>query len=479
MIEKPGVPLGQRIVLTIQNAVLEGRLPLGSLLPGSRTLADLFGVNRRTITRALEELLAQGWIETRPNCGTYLVNELPSGIKGAPPATPPPEPRVGFDVPSVLQSISTYEDGVLLLGDGAPDPRLAPVELLAKAYQRALRRDGSRLLDDRDPLGTPLLRESVAAWMLDRHGLRIGPDQVLITRGSRGALALLGSALFRPGSLVAVEDPGNRGAWDILRQNANLELRPVPVDAQGLVPEALEALLAKERVHLLLLTPRHHFPTTATLPAERKAAILELAARYRVAIIEDDYDGEYHYEALRPEILLTMDKTGQVIHIGSLSRMLAPGLKLGFIVLPSPLVPFMARVKRSRQEQSDPVLEWAVADLIRDGDLGRHLRKTRKIYQTRRDHLVGRLRECLGAHLDVQAPSGGTGLWLRVKPPVDAQALVRAARKAGLVLYPPSHFFMGKAESCFRMGFAQADEAELDEAVRRLGTAVNRCLPPD
>ncbi len=207
------------------------------------------------------------------------------------------------------------------------------------------------------------------------------------------------------------------------------------------------------------------------LSTARKASILKLAAANRVAVIEDDYDGEYHYGASKPEPLLSIDATGQVIHIGSLSRLIAPGLKLGYIVLPPAVVPILARVRRNREEQGDPVLEWALADLIRDGDLGRHLRRSRKAYMARRDHLVAGLRDRLGAHLDVPMPEGGMGLWIRVRTTIDPERLVRAARAAGLVLNPPSYYYLGKPEPCFRMGFAQAEEAELDEAIRRLEAA--------
>ncbi|BDU74152.1 aminotransferase-like domain-containing protein [Mesoterricola silvestris] len=469
LVEAPGATLGQRIALTLQKAILEGRLPPGTALPGSRVLAEQLDVSRRTIILALEELEAQGWLVTQPNCGTFVATELPSGEKGRPVTLP--TTRVGFDLPSLLRPMSTALDGSLLLEDGAADPRLAPAEELARGYQRALRRDGARLLEDRDPLGTPLLRETVAAWISERHGVRVTADRVLITRGSRGALAMVAASLFKPGSLAAVENPGHRGAWEILQQAAKLHLRPVPVDADGLIPAALEELLKRERIHLLYLTPRRQFPTTATLAPERKAEILRLAAEYRVAVLEDDYDGEIHYGEVRPEPLLAVDQTGQVLHIGSLSRLLAPGLKLGYLVIPQPLVPFLARIKRTLGEQGDPVLEWAVADLIRDGNLARHLRKMRKVYAARRDFLVGRLRSGLGDALEVQAPLGGMSLWLRGREGVEVEAWIQAVRTKGLVLNPPSRFYLGEPGQGFRMGFAQVDETELEAAVRRLEAA--------
>lgn len=469
--DAPGAALYQRIALTIQNAILEGRLPRRTALPGTRVLADLLGVNRRTVIAAIQELEAQGWLVTRPNSGTYVSDELPSGAAAKRAGELLPGALVGFDLPSILQPVSTTLTGDLLLEDGSPDPRLAPADELAKGYQRALRRHGARLLGDRDPLGTPLLREIVAAWVSERHGVRIEAERILITQGSRESLALLATAMLRPGSLAAVEDPGNRGAWEIFQQVGKMELRPVPVDGEGLDPAALEALLRKERIRFLYLTPRRQFPTAVVLSEDRKNAILKLAETHRVAVLEDDYDGEYCYEDARTEPLISRDRTGQVIHIGSLSRLLAPGLKLGFMVLPRPLLPILAKIRRSRGVLGDPVLEWAVADLIRDGELARHLRRVRKVYGARRDFLAGRLREELGDALDLTVPGGGMSLWLQGREGTHVEAWILAARAQGLILNPPSRFHLGPAGSGFRMGFAQADEVELESAVRRLKAA--------
>lgn len=466
-----GPTLALRIVDALQRAIVEGRLEAGSALPGSRLLAQCFKANRNTVILALREMEAQGWLFTEPKLGTFVARELPSGYRTRAAATPEDAP-LGFDLPSLLNPSSLAATDAVHLADGVADSRLVPTDELAQGYQRALRRHGARLLSDRDPLGTPLLRESIAAWITERHGVRMDPARIMITRGSRGALALLAISLFRPGEAVAVEDPGNRGAWEILQQGPRLELHPVPVDAEGLVPDALAALLERRKIRMLYLTPRRQFPTGASLSRERGQAILRLAAQHRVPVVEDDYDGEFSYGQDRPQPLLALDRSGQVIHIASLSRLLAPGLRLGYVVLPSPLVPFLARARTSREEQGDPALEWTVADLIRDGELGRHVRRSRKVYEARRDHLVNRLRERLGDALEVTPPAGGMGLWLKVRPPLDAAAWVRAARAHGLALNLPAHFFLGPPEPAFRMGFTQADEGELDQAVERLVQAL-------
>ena len=470
LVDSPDLPLGHRVAKTIQQAIQEGRLVPGTALPGSRVLAEQLGVNRQTVIAVIAELEAEGWLVVMPQRGTFVAQDPPS-LKQGIRQTEHLKPQVGFDLPSLLHPISTTSTGALLLADGSADPRLAPAEELARGYQRALRRHAPTLLQDRDPLGTPFLREAIAAWITERQGIHVDPARILLTRGSRGALALVAGGLFLAGEKVVVENPGNRAAWEILQQ-ARLGLRPLPVDAEGLVPSSLAEIVTREEIRLMYLTPRRQFPTGASMGRDRGLDILQLAAKHRIAVIEDDYDGELCFGETRSEPLMALDRTGQVIHIGSLSRLLAPGLRLGYLVLPEPLVPFLARIKRTRGEQGDPAFEWAVADLIRDGDLTRHFRRTRKIYATRRDHLVARLQERLGSVLEVTPPEGGMGLWLRAKPSVNPETWVRAARQVGLILNPPSHFFLEQPQPAFRMGFTQADKPELDQAVARLALAL-------
>ena len=474
----PGTSLWLQIVQILQAAILDGRLPPGTALPGSRVLSEMLGVNRLTVIPALQELEAQGWLETKPNRGTFVALELPIDVGVQRTTDETQSKKLGFDLPSFLRPItSTLSGSAINLSDGAPDPRLAPSEELARGYQRAMRRHGTRLLEDRDPFGTPLLREAVAAWVSERHGTQIEAGRVLITRGSRGSLALLAGALFRPGECAAVENPGNRNAWEILQRTGRLALRPVAIDCEGMNPGALAEALTDSQVRALYLTPRRQFPTGASMSGARGAELLRLAEKHRLIVIEDDYDGEIRYSGKRQEPLFAHDNSGQVIHIGSLSRLLAPGLRLGYMVVPAPLAPFLARVKRGQEEQGDPALEWAVADLIRDGDLARHLRRTLKIYRSRRDHLLVLLHECLGEELNMDIPDGGMALWLKVKDGIDAETWIRKARSANLVLNPPSYFQMGGAALAFRMGFAQADEAELEEAVGRLKLALPSSRP--
>lgn len=467
-----------RLAAAVEAAILDGRLRPGQALPGTRALAESLGVTRNTVVAALQRLEEEGWLVSEPNRGTFVAPRPPSGpARGVPASAAPgaPVPGAGFDLPSRLSPLSAGVQGALDLADGRPDPRLAPMDALAKAYQRALRRHGEELLQDGEPMGNRLLRESLAAWLSERHGAAIPADRVLLTRGTRSALALLAAALLRPGDRVGVEDPGNRGAWEVLSLGGRVSLVPLGVDHSGLRPDALARALEDGPLRALYLTPRRQFPTSATLDADRSRTILALAAEHRVAVLEDDYDGAYHYAEPRILPLLAADATGQVVHLASLSRLLAPGLRLGCLVAPAGLAERLGRVRRDLAVQGDRVLEWAVADLIRDGELSRHLRRASRVYAARREALAGLLRETLGGTLDVEVPGGGLAFWMRVGRGIDAGAWVAGARKQGLLLTPPSWFsFEGHALPYLRLGFAQADETEAAAAVARLKTSLPR-----
>jgi len=374
--------------------------------------------------------------------------------------------------PLISLRITTSVAGALNLADGLADSRLAPTEALAQAYQRALRRHGQELLQFGEPQGNRLLREGLAQWLSERHGIVVTAEQVLVTRGSRMAVTLVATALLKHGAAVAVENPGNPAAWGVFRRTHEADLRPVDLDAEGPSLAGLERALAGGPLSLLYVTPRRQVPTGAAMTAARAEAILAWAAQNRVAILEDDADGEIRFQEGHPLPMLARDRTGQVLFTASLSRLLAPGVRLGFLVVPATLVAPLARVRRDLEWQGDRVLEWAVADLMRDGEVSRHLRRVRKTYAERLELLAGLLKQHLGGAVAFDLPQGGLSLWLRVAPELDAAAWVERAKARGLVLHPPTHHFLCDPQPCLRLGFAQANGEELAEAVRRLRDAL-------
>jgi GntR family transcriptional regulator/MocR family aminotransferase len=304
------------------------------------------------------------------------------------------------------------------------------------------------------------------------RGLAAGPEDVLITRGSQMAFYLLGRALIAPGDLVAVEAFGYRPAWEALRM-AGARLVPLPVDAHGLRVEALSELTQRERVRAVYVTPHHQYPTTATLAPGRRLALLALARAERIAILEDDYHHEFHYHG-RPVLpLASADDAGVVVYIGTLSKILAPGLRIGFVVAPVPLIERLATLRLFIDRQGDRAVERAVAELLEEGEAQRHVRRMRRVYEARRNALAEALRARLGDALSFELPAGGMAFWARVADGIDVDTWAERALAEGVAFYPGKRFaFDGRRRPFARLGFAALDEDELREAVRRMASAL-------
>jgi GntR family transcriptional regulator/MocR family aminotransferase len=236
---------------------------------------------------------------------------------------------------------------------------------------------------------------------------------------------------------------------------------------------ALAAVAERERLRAVYVTPHHQYPTTAVLAAGRRLALLELARAHRIAVIEDDYDFEFHYDGKPVLPLAGTDRDGLVVYIGTLSKILAPGLRLGFIVAPEPMIERVTELRMSVDRQGDHIVEHAVAELIEDGELQRHTRRMRRIYRQRRDALVASLRRHLGGALDFTEPPGGMALWARASAEIDVDRWAERALALGVYLHPPRRFvFDGQSPRALRLGFAALNEAELEAGVRRLASAL-------
>ncbi len=385
--------------------------------------------------------------------------------------------RLGFDLDARAPEPHpppVYAKGVLVLTGGVPDVRLVPASLLARAYRRALRVESASALGYGDPRGHERLRAALAAMLSALRGLAAGPDEVIVTRGSQMAIDLVARTLIAPGDVVAVEALGYRPAWEALRL-AGARLVPLPVDASGLRVDALEALAARERVRAVYLTPHHQYPTTVVLAPGRRLSLLALAKARRMAILEDDYDHEFHFEG-RPVLpLASADDAGVVVYVGTLSKVLAPGLRIGFVVAPPPLIERLAARRAFVDRQGDRAVERAVAELLEDGDVQRHARRVRRVYQARRGVLAEALGRRLGSVLSFPLPAGGMALWARVDEAVDVDAWAERALEKGVAFFPGRRFaFDGRRRPFVRLGFAALGEEELEEAVRRMAAALGK-----
>jgi GntR family transcriptional regulator/MocR family aminotransferase len=460
-------PLSIQIASALVEQVQRGLLLPGAQLPGSRLLAERLGVHRKTVVAAYEELLAQGWIETRQATGTFVSRQLPAQMPQAMSrvamASPPNGIGFPFEPDTDLQRPVLVGTNALAFNDGFPDVRLAPLEALSRAIRSVLR-SGYRknLLFYSDFCGELSLRQAMAEYLRDTRGLPIGLDNVLITRGSTMGIYLAARSLLRPGDRVVVGDISYGSANMIFRQ-MGAELCPVPVDAQGLDVEAIARCCREAPIRMVYVTPHHHYPTTVTMPAERRLRLLQLAQTQRFCILEDDYDYDFHYDCSPVLPLAGSDTLGNVVYVGSLCKAISPALRVGFAVAPAPLVQAMGQYRRVVDRQGDNLLEAALALLFQEGEIRRHLRRAQRIYQQRRDLFCDMLRRELTDYLDFATPTGGMAVWARFHPRIALPVLAQRARGKGLLMSDGSNYAPGMNAS--RLGFAALDAEEMRQGM--------------
>lgn len=470
-------PLYAQIVDGLVTEIRAGRLTSGDRLPGTRTLANHLGVHRNTVIAAFDELVAEGWLRTHAGSSTRVAEELPAEVARSSrrPSQGENHKRLPFSLAARSFSPERVPDapgpGVLLLAGGLPDVRLIPDVALARAHRRALRKGGVALLSYGDTAGHPQLRAALADMLSATRAMSLGAEDLVVTRGAQMAMYLAARVLIEPGDVVAVEAWGYPPAWDVLRA-AGAQLVPVPVDGEGLDTQALARLAARRDLRAVYVTPHHQFPTLVTLAAARRLELLELARRHRFAIIEDDYDHEVHYQGSPVLPLAHMDVHGCVVYVGTLSKVLAPGLRLGFMVAAPQVIERALSWRRIIDRQGDLTTEAAVAELFEDGEVQRHIGRVRRIYASRRDVLLDAVARHLPDAFEITLPRGGMALWARAIAGDDTDAWSARALERGVAVSSASRYWLGRGrEHGFRLGFAALDERELELAVRRLAAA--------
>ncbi|WAS95693.1 aminotransferase-like domain-containing protein [Nannocystis punicea] len=461
------VPRQTQLARALVAEIQRGRLAPGSFLPGSRTLATQVGVNRKVVVAAVDELVAQGWLEALPARGVRVALNLPRFPVGDVEARRSQLPRAAPPGPAPVR-----------VSDGLPDARIAPVDALARAQRRALRAHVRAAGQGYgDPAGDPVLRDVLAGFVNQARGLSCSRDELVLTHGSQGALSLFALAMLKPGDVVAVEHPGYAPAWRAFGL-AGASVVHIGVDHEGLRTDELAAAATRLRGRLkaVYVTPHHQYPTTVALSPERRMHLRRICEKHGAVLVEDDYDYEYHFDGapLLPLSATASPDGPPFVYVASLSKLLAPAVRLGYVIAGAPIVARLRATRESLDRQGDVVLERAIAELIEDGELQRHARRARQIYMQRRDHLLQRLAASptLSANFECERPSGGLALWVRMKGPTSVHDLVARAGARGLVLAPGSvHLAHGDA-AAFRFGFA----GHMPEELSAICDILERCL---
>lgn len=468
----------RKIVEGLVSAITEGRLRPGTLLPGTREMAQLLNVNRKTVILAYEEAVTKGWLQSVQRRGTFVSPQLSIEAvpaRGAPPAFALPlheAPAVAYFTPGEQATALQHQPGALFFDNGACDHRLLPQAVLHRYYRKALRHSfTTNTVRHGCESSSQYLRSALADMLRHNRSLNVGAEHICLTQGVQMSLYLAASALLKPGDVVLVERLSYPPAWEIFRK-LGARLVTVELDEEGCRVDQIDTLCQLHDVRMMYLTPHHQFPTTVSLHAARRQQLLELARLHDFCVIEEDYDHEYHF-AGRPYLPLASDRLQRhVIYIGSLSKSLGSTFRCSFIVAPPNVIEVLERTAVLTLGQGDAVMQRMLADLINDGELQKHLRRVSSEYRRRRQTLLSCLHEAFGEQISVQEPEGGLALWVKFAASIDVEQLAANALALGLVVRGGRQFSPdGHPENALRLGFASLDTGEIHHAIQRLAQA--------
>ena len=468
----PARGLSRQLYQALRERILDGRLGGRTRLPASRDLAGLLGVSRNTVSRAFDQLYAEGYIEGRVGAGTFVADLREPPPRSAADSTPGPAhgPALRLLAEHRLNPRPAGPPRAFRVGVPAFD--LFPFETWARLSARFWRRPPPEALGYGDPAGDWRLRELVAAYLRSSRGLTCTPEQVLITCGSQQAISLCAQLLLQAGERVAIENPGYRAAGHAFAV-AGARLCGVPVDDEGLDTAALQAL---GTCRLAYVTPSHQYPTGVTLSLARRLELLAWAERHDAWVIEDDYDGEYRYRGVPLAPLAALDRSGRVLYVGTFCKIAFPALRLGYLVLPPELVEPFAQRRALDMRHSEIGSQAVMAEFIAAGHFQRHVRRVREAARMRRDALLQGWPQVPGC-APLPAVEAGLHLSVRVESLQRETELVAAALAAGVEVSALSGYWLADSitppdqRAGLVLGFAAVPEAQIGAALQALRKA--------
>ncbi|ETK23879.1 PLP-dependent aminotransferase family protein [Pseudomonas sp. FH1] len=470
----------RKIAEGLVTVIVEGRLLPGTLLPGTREMAQLLDVNRKTVILAYEEAMTKGWLVSEPRRGTFVnaqltAKQLPSRAQS--PFAPPilAQTAAPYFAQNAQVTALNHRHDALFFDNGTSDHRLLPQAVLHRYYRNALRSSFASNTLRYGSEGTGYhLRCALAEMLRNNRGLTVGAENICLTQGTQMSLYLTASLLLKPGDVVLVERLSYPPAWEIFRR-LGAQLVTMDIDEEGCRTDQIDRLCREHKVRMIYLTPHHQFPTTVSLHAARRQQLLALAALHDFCIIEEDYDHEFHFSG-RPYLPLASDRAQRhVIYVGSLSKALGSTFRCSYVVAPAQVVEALHSNAALMLGDADAVAQKMLANLINDGELRKHLRRVSKEYRARRETLQGCLHTAFGERIQVREPEGGLALWVRFDDAIDVDQTVNAALDHGLVVRSGRQFSpMDQAENALRLGFASLNQEEIREATLRLAKAANR-----
>lgn len=466
-----------QIAQQIINEIQLGRFPIGMALPGTRGLANKLNINRKTVVQAYEELISQGWLNTESKRGTFVSSKKISSVNSLKPATKETNYKIKS---SLTNDVSTYvnkryENDIIHFSSGLSDSRLIPLDVLSRAMRHALivtaRSNKQSYIE---PNGPSILREAITQMLNMGRGMRTETSQICVVRGGQMGIFLSGRVLLRYEDNVVMTKLCDQLVCDAFK-SCGANIHYLPQDENGLDLIALEQLCKTKKIRIVYVNPHHQVPTLVTMPLVNRRMLLALAEQYDFLIIEDDHDYEFHFSSKQLQPLASMDKYNRVIYIGTLSKILAPGFRLGFIAAPKEITKHLANEIMMIDRQGNLVTELAIAELMHIGEINRHTLKVIKIYEERRAQIIDLIKLELGQFVMFKVPNGGLSLWLEVDKQIDMQRLVKDAELEKVRIVTGAEFSEdNKQIHAICLGFANLTSEEAKTGILRLKKAFLR-----
>jgi GntR family transcriptional regulator/MocR family aminotransferase len=468
-LSKKGEPLFRQVYLGLRQAILVGNFPAGDRLPSTRDLAEQLGISRTVVLLAYDQLLAEGFVVGRGGSGTYVSEGLGGSV---------PEKRKRSARMRLSRFGSAAADAVAALDTprrpstplrydfayGRSDIETFPFEMWRRMLLRHARMAPVREFDYGPASGSPVLREAICVHLRRSRAVVCDPSEVIVVNGSQQALDLVTRVLVERGDRVAIEDPHYNGTREVLRA-AGAQLLPVPVDRDGLNPAKLP-----EHASLVFVTPSHQFPTGAILPLARRLALLAWARRKNSVIVENDHDGEFHYEGRPLESMQGLDTEGRIVYIGTFSRTVFPALRIGYLIVPKSLATAFTAAKWLNDLHSATLEQQTLAEFISTGMYERHLRRLRRRNTARRDALLNAIHKYVGDRAELTGDGSGAHIVLWPRKSISEDKIVAHAASRGVGVYGISHCFLTQpSRPGIILGYSRINEKELREGIRLLG----------
>ena len=466
------IPLYQQIVRFVCDKVSSGEWPIGTRLPSQRAMADAFCVNRSTITTAIDELASYGVVEGCHGAGTQIVSNTWALLL-------PPSPDWSQYVSSgffhannaTIQAINHLEfvPGMTRLGTGELDPRLFPMDM----FQSVLKSLGSKVtsLGYLEPLGLPELRQEISKHM-ESLGVHVPPSCILVTSGALQALQLISVCLLKNESTIYTESPTYLKSLQVF-QSAGMRLAGVPMDKEGLqfwkIPTTRE--YSQQRPSILYTIPTNHNPTGITMPHQRREALIDFCIANRLPVIEDGAYQELCFDGCGPSPIKAMDRTGMVLYLGSASKALAPGLRIGWIIAAEPIVQRLGDVKMPMDYGASSISQWVFTEFLSSGLYDQYLSSLKEELRRRRDHALAILEQHFADLSDWNRPAGGFYIWLTIKKNINLEQLFQKAARAGILLNPGDIYDFDHNNS-LRLSYAYTSCSEFEKAAKSLSQII-------